>query len=137
MRRIEYIDKLKGLCILFMVMGHIMQISLEVNNVTFNSFYTSFHMPIFFFLSGMFVYKHFNKWNINELWRFFYSKVKRLLLPFITIGSIYVMYFNIDYIKFINGNFDGYWFLPALFMCMIVDAFYSYITAVPFRNHRT
>lgn len=136
MRRIEYIDKLKGVCILFMVMGHIMQISLEVNNVTFNSFYTSFHMPIFFFLSGMFVYKHFNNWNINELWHFLYSKVKRLLLPFITIGSIYVIYFNIDYIKFIDGNFDGYWFLPALFMCMIINAFHSYIIKKIIKNNK-
>lgn len=127
MGRIEYIDKLKGLCILFMVMGHIMQISLGVNDVSFNSFYTSFHMPIFFFLSGLFVYKHFKSWNCSELWEFVSNKVKRLLLPFVTIGSIYVLYFDIDYVDLLTGGFNGYWFLPALFLCMLVDAFCSFL----------
>lgn len=128
--RILYIDKLKGLAILFMVMGHVTQISLEVENTTFNKFYTSFHMPLFMFLSGMFIYKYFKEWNYKEFCNFVYKKIRRILTPFITIGCLYT-YFFLDNVQCLfNGSFNGYWFLPALFLCMIVDITLQYILKI-------
>lgn len=126
-KRIEYIDKLKGVAILFMVMGHVMQISLGVGDVAFNKFYTSFHMPIFMALSGIFIYKYFKEWTFHEYQSFIYSKIKRILLPFITIGGLYSYVFYGNITCLLNGSFTGYWFLPALFICMTVDVTISYI----------
>ena len=125
--RIEYIDQLKGLDILFMVVGHVMQMSLDTNDTPLNKFYTSFHMPIFMFLSGLFVYNKFKKWNIEEFITFIKSKFRRIMLPFITIGGIYTYLFLGDLVPLITGSFYGYWFLPSLFMCMVVDVTVSYI----------
>ena len=124
--RIEYIDQLKGLAILFMVVGHVMQMSLDTNDTPLNKFYTSFHMPIFMFLSGLFVYNKFKKWNIEEFITFIKSKFRRIMLPFITIGGIYTYLFLGDLVPLITGSFYGYWFLPSLFMCMVVDVTVSY-----------
>lgn len=125
--RIDYIDKLKGIAIIFMVIGHVMQISLGVGSVAFNKFYTSFHMPIFMFLSGLFVYKYFNEWSFAEYKRFIMIKVKRILLPFFVVGGLfsYVFYGNITCL--LDGSFNGYWFLPALFFLMCIDVSLAFV----------
>lgn len=87
--RIDYIDKLKGFAILFVVMGHVVEKSLTINNTPFNSFYGSFHMPLFMFLSGIFAYKSFKSFNTNEYASFFKKKALRILVPFLTIGGGY------------------------------------------------
>lgn len=124
--RILYVDKLKGLAILFMVMGHVVQISFDTSDVTFVRFYSSFHMPIFFFLSGSFVYKHIKNYDSTEFCHFFVSKFKRIMLPFISIGSSYVLLFRNDLVCLYDGSFGGYWFLPALFFCMLFDILVDY-----------
>lgn len=54
--RIEYIDIAKGLAIVLVVMGHILQFDLtgESRNAVFNFIY-GFHMPVFMALSGFVV----------------------------------------------------------------------------------
>lgn len=55
-RRIEYIDTLKGIAIILVVMGHVVQFiwgdRYGSNQIIFIIIY-SFHMPLFFFLSGL------------------------------------------------------------------------------------
>lgn len=59
--RINYIDQLKGLAMLLVVMGHVSAFdffSLETVPGTFlNNIITSLQMPLFFFLSGIVVRK--------------------------------------------------------------------------------
>lgn len=52
MVRKQYIDRLKGLAILFVVMGHIFLFS-EHENDCINKFIGTFNMPLFMFLSGL------------------------------------------------------------------------------------
>lgn len=85
--RIEYVDKLKGLAIILVVMGHIAEKSMNITTTPFNIFYGSFHMPLFMFLSGIFAFKSFKEWNFHEVRYFITKKIKRILLPFITIGG--------------------------------------------------
>ena len=49
-KRIEYIDYARGIAMLLVILGHCFQ-SVEY---TLNHFILSFHMPLFFFLSGIF-----------------------------------------------------------------------------------
>lgn len=49
--RIQYIDRLKGLAIILVVMGHIFGFSQPDDPIT--KFIYTFHMPLFMFLSGL------------------------------------------------------------------------------------
>lgn len=53
MQRILYIDRLKGLAIVLVVMGHVFGFSQPDDAIT--KFIYTFHMPLFMFLSGMVV----------------------------------------------------------------------------------
>lgn len=85
--RIEYIDKLKGLAIILVVMGHVAEKGIGINDTPFNIFYSSFHMPLFMFLSGIFAYKSFKKCDVAEFVTFLKKKTLRLILPLLTIGG--------------------------------------------------
>ena len=73
MKRIEYIDITKGLGMLLIIWGHcgswgIISHAMYIINL--------FHIPLFFFLSGLFL--HSNK-NFKE---FILPKIHRLIKPY-------------------------------------------------------
>lgn len=117
--RISFIDKLKGTAILFVVMGHVAEYSFGIKETIFNQFYASFHMPLFMFLSGLFAYKSFEHWNISESISFIKKKFLRVMLPFLTIGGLYMLLFTTDLVNGYTKTCAVYWFFPALFYCMI------------------
>lgn len=119
--RIQYIDKLKGLAIILVVMGHIAEKSIGIKDSVFNLFYGSFHMPLFMFLSGIFAYKSFKRYSINESLIFLKKKALRILLPFLVVGGIY-SYMNYSDVTsvWLGTTCSSYWFLPALFLCMLL-----------------
>ena len=119
--RIAYIDALKGLAIILVVWGHIAEKSLGINGTPFNWMYGSFHMPLFIFLSGLFAYKgmeHCRTWNYVCL--FLKKKAVRILLPFIVVGGCYSLLVEHSLVDVFVGKSGGYWFLPALFFCMLL-----------------
>ena len=125
-KRIEYIDIARGIGILLVVMGHndFAAISPFAHKVIY-----SFHMPLFFFLSGYFL-----KTAIG-FWDFFKKRFNTIMKPyFFTIFLIY--FFSISFgkmgfqtaiariIKSVYGT--GYyldwvqlWFLPHLFVASL------------------
>ncbi len=117
--RIEYIDKLKGLAITLVVMGHVADKSMLIATSLFNDFYHSINMPLFMFLSGIFTYKSFYKWDFNEIMNFLKKKALRILFPFFVIGGVYSLMFCGNLTDVYLGVSSGYWFLPALFYCML------------------
>src|SRR5574344_539642 len=121
--RIQYIDKLKGMAILLVVMGHLAEKSMGITNSVFNLLYGSFHMPLFMFLSGIFAYKSFRNYNFEEINLFIQKKFFRVLIPFISVGCIYSFVYSNNPINVYIDKIDNYWFLPALFMCMILGLF--------------
>ena len=118
--RIKYIDQLKGLAIILVVMGHVCSFSLSIDGTEFNYFYSSFHMPLFAFLSGIFSYKNFKEWNKCELLLFLKKKSLRIIIPFIWWGLCLSLCINGSLTDAYTGNIPVLWFLPALFYCMIV-----------------
>lgn len=118
--RLEYIDLIKGFSILLVVLGHIYDFE---NNIKIWIY--SFHMPLFFIISGFFVNKDI------KLGRLLSKKFKSLIIPYISfgIGIMLLMYFSInlrnelnEYIMFfmIGVGRDALWFLPALFIVEIL-----------------
>jgi len=78
--RISWIDNLKALAIFFVVLGHTVGLPLAVQKLIF-----SFHMPIFFFLSGMLVKaKTFDQ----PASTFINSRLRKRLTPYFFFAAI-------------------------------------------------
>ena len=54
-QRIEYFDQTKGVAILLVVIGHVMQFSFGIPKSNVVDMLSIFHMPIFFFVSGYYI----------------------------------------------------------------------------------
>lgn len=76
--RVEYLDILKGIGIIFMVMGHI------GFGFVFDKYIHGFHMPMFFIISG-FLYKEKNNIKTSTI---IIKKAKKLLTPYIIFGVL-------------------------------------------------
>jgi hypothetical protein len=72
------------------------------------------------FLSGIFAYKSFKDWNLNETMNFLKKKALRILFPFFVAGGVYSLMFCGNLTDVYLGVSSGYWFLPALFDCMLL-----------------
>ncbi len=121
--RIDYIDSMKGIAIVLMVMGHVIAWNYaDYSNIVIISsnqssaikagglvwqFIYSFHMALFFMVSGFLSYK---EGVLPSLLVFLKKKSKRLLIPWMaTFGIAYML----------RGDY-GYWFLLSLFEVSIV-----------------
>lgn len=129
--RINWIDVARGIGILLVMYGHVL------TEHSYRYLIYSFHMPLFFFLSGIVfhvrTYEHFG--------HFFTKTAKNILIPYFIFAGISYLIWVIDgnlYSLSINGIFyqlggilygtgrdDGLfynvvlWFLPCLFVAKI------------------
>lgn len=76
--RIGWIDNLRGFAILLVVIGH--------SGSLLNNYIFSFHMPLFFFLSGIMFKK------TNEFTSFFKKKNRTLVIPYLFFSSIFYLF---------------------------------------------
>lgn len=83
-KRIEYLDSIKALGIILVVIGHYTSF--------LNSFIFLFHMPLFFFISG-FLFKYEDNKTLLQ------KKGKRLMTPYIT----YLLLFYLILLILIKG----------------------------------
>ena len=115
--RIQYIDKLKGLTIILVVIHHV------AGGCGFNEApiltYESFNMQMFMFLSGIFAFKSIKEYSWSEVGAFFKKKALRLLVPFIMVGGIFSMMAFGNPWGTLTGREGGFWFFPALFYDML------------------
>lgn len=88
-KRLEYIDLAKGLAILLVVIGHLLQYNFLglSSNVVFNFIY-GFHMPVFMFLSGYVAALSRHNVKYGNILSFCKRKSVSLLLPFCIWGII-------------------------------------------------
>lgn len=130
--RIGYMDAAKGLAIILMIMGH-SQCPELLTKVIY-----SFHMPLFFAISGFFLS---TSRSIPDIIK---RRTQQILSPFIITASVLLCYrclyaefhhnFSLDTFCFyligiLRGNANiassvgAIWFLPALFTATIVARF--------------
>ena len=125
-KRIEYIDVAKGITILLVIVGHVEELPSPIKSIIY-----SFHMPIFFLLSGYFFKKESLSVATKKMFR-------SLIIPYFVVGvfmrlcQITINYFEgnpFDYIdilslfgvtwKFGKGvdlvSVGAIWFLVVLF----------------------
>lgn len=121
-QRIVYIDALKGFAIFLMVFAHVIawnfpdytqvcifkegqDIHIWQAGFLWQLIY-SFHMPLFFMISGYLSYKTTSFYLRKEI----FKKTKRLFIPYCTTGFIILL---------VRPNY-GYWFLLSLFELSIL-----------------
>lgn len=108
--RIKYIDALKGFAILLVIIGHICPSGIWISLIY------SFHMALFYFLSGLVVTY---KICFTE---FIYKKFRTLLLPFISFVILHSFFFNLSISDILFDNVkDGLWFIYVLFFTQLID----------------
>ena len=111
--RLVWADALRGLLILLVVLGHSLQHGDYENRVAWNIIY-SFHMAVFFTISGYVSYKE------NPSWTILPKRAKQLLLPFVSwslLGLIIGNRLNLNSItEIILRPDNSYWFIYVLFV---------------------
>lgn len=129
-----FLDCLKGLAILTVVIGHTAQGATP----DFDDYWPfrviyAFHMPMFMFVSGMTAAFFFqrqtfrqpgNETAIHPFATDLAKKAQRLLIPYVTWAVVsYALQPSADFVsyiaKFIRSPDYGLWFLLALFYCSI------------------
>lgn len=117
--RIFHVDVARGIAILLVVLGH----SCLTTEGSLNRMILSFHMPLFFFLSGVFA----KKITANQLLGGVILKSKRILIPQIILGVTLIVLKGSMWVA--KGNAINefyflkcfiYWFLPTLWLCTII-----------------
>lgn len=123
-KRLDWLDMAKGYGILLVILGHI------VVEEPYHSLIYSFHMPLFFFLSGI-VYRS----DVGFV-PFVKKKAKSLLLPYLFLGLLLAVWgVLIETMKSgfqlqtVLGELEGLivqrqwtsaWFLPCLFLTSVI-----------------
>ncbi|WP_347028973.1 acyltransferase family protein [Intestinibacter bartlettii] len=124
--RITYLDAAKGVAILLMMLDHIWGFNNPVSEWIY-----SFHMPIFFIISGILIkYTNAEQRNLSKI---IISKLKGLLIPYLVFEFGFVIIFGtlhkFDYNVLKWHAYDGLllnpangplWFLICIFISEIV-----------------
>lgn len=135
--RLEWVDYAKGIGIILVVYGHVLRGIKDAAMGIFPEFFYysdnivySFHMPLFFFLSGMFVNKSLSKGK-----GFIGDKIKTIVYPYflwsLISGGVQVLMSNYttkgrqieDLFVILHQPLGEYWFLYVLFLCYLLYAF--------------
>ena len=80
--RIDYIDSAKGIGILFVLIGHACSLKYGLGQ-----YFYSFHMPLFFIISGMLLCFKDN-WKDMDGISIFKKKIKSLFYPYIVFSIL-------------------------------------------------
>lgn len=122
MQRDNTVDFLKGMAILLVAIGHFNPVQ-QVGD-----FIYSFHMPLFFFLSGItFWYSYGAKLhkgnNIKSTLNILGKRFASLLLPYISWSIIRTYIYGMKISSTLLDSFDVLWFLPTLFGIIVIFSF--------------
>lgn len=114
MKRLEYLDQMKGIAIFLMVMGHVLLFTFDVAECTLSNVFF-INMPIFFYVSGYLLYKPIN--TRQELFARLKHKAMRLLPPWIAVTVVMAWVQKWDVFSTLC-NF--YWFFYVLFLLTMI-----------------
>lgn len=133
-RRIEYIDAMRGLAMIMVVIGHFFSLSFHYYNPLFLNINATLQLPLFFMISGFFAPHMLKESFMKAVW----DKFSRLIIPAILMFSIFVWIFNLNYVK---GFYDplkyGYWFTFVMFGYTIIYILVSRFTKVLGLSNKT
>lgn len=127
-QRYGYIDAMRGFSMFLVVLGHVASLSMGVDDAL-THFFTSFRMPLFFFISGFIGFKPVSKWVLP----FFVERCKLKffvqIIPALIFCTIYLLAYKYNIYDFITNSYNGYWFTFCLLEMFLVYFCLSVIAA--------
>ena len=141
----KWINTARGLGIILVVIGHALTDTLgakdgSVSKIIFDFIY-SFHMPLFFFLSGFVGAKALDMYTVRAKANYIISRFKRLMIPYFFIGLMYIPLklilssevntkinfktLPLDFLEGYNPNYQ-LWTLYALFISAVIIAVFAF-----------
>ena len=124
-KRIEWIDRAKSFCMFLVILGHC---HIQESDSFITQFIYSFHMMLFFFLSGLLCKREFS-------YKAFEKDILYILVPYYIYGILYVLVGIIRSHIYQPGNvivgiwsliigkdasIGPFWFLYALLICKLI-----------------
>jgi len=121
--RLEYIDAMRGLAMVLVVISHVYVRCFTSPNVYSTILCDQIQIPLFFFISGFFADRMLHKKMAVLLW----CKLKRLIIPTLIMLGLYCAVFEIDFASALFKNMkEGYWFTISLFEYSLLYVLISY-----------
>lgn len=122
MKRIEYIDAMRGFTMLLVVLGHCAHYLYPSGSENvYLSTLQLVRMPLFFFVSGFVFYKAGINWDITEIKEFLCKKINVQIISPLLFFLTYVYCFNYPMkAAFFDINKYGYWFTFTLFQYFVI-----------------
>lgn len=123
-KRIEYIDAIRGLTMLLVVITHIEVFCFGNRVPSFSMFFVDFIMPLFFFISGWVLYKDDVSWTVPKTIHFLQKKFLVQIIPTVFFLTIFLSSIGsiTDYPWYLDKGKNGYWFTYVLFIYFIFYA---------------
>ena len=105
-KRLDYFDQMKGVAILFVVVGHILLWSLGVKDTGLNQMYIIFYMPLFFYVSGYWTFKNNN--SFLEVLKNVMKMSLHLLIPFFAFCFLFSLVKGTDFVSLLSRGGGEY-----------------------------
>lgn len=125
-QRIEYLDALRGFTMILVVFSHILLCTFQKpanSGFGFNDIFSTFFMPLFFFISGFLMYKpgRFIKWK--DVMAFIANKFLTLIIPTLFFSLLFSIIFQRRFIDLMTeASKFGFWFTYTLFFFFFIYA---------------
>lgn len=117
---LQHLDVLKGVTIFFVVVGHAFHFGYEYYRSPLLTMLVSMDMPIFLFISGLLGASTL-KFGTTEIVAYWRKKSRQLLLPLITLPTLYAIIHRIPSSEIWLGRMHGgYWFTLVLFEMFVL-----------------
>lgn len=116
-KRLEYIDAMRGLAMVLVVVGHVFLFAFkDAGNALFRGLNAEIEVPLFFMVSG-----YLMKVPEHRYLSFFKKKAFLLCVPAAIFMAVYVWMNGYDYLSaWIDSAKYGYWFTFSLFEFIVL-----------------
>ncbi|MDE6137262.1 MAG: acyltransferase family protein, partial [Muribaculaceae bacterium] len=125
--RLHYFDRLNGIAIFMVVMGHVIAFCVRgIDSTPLFKFIGAIHMPLFFFISG------WMSWRTDGAGPNIVRRAWQLLPPMLFMSTLWIFYFPHSGLESpLNSTFaglwgdsfkNGYWFTLVLFEVILIYA---------------
>lgn len=129
-KRIEYIDSLRGLSMILVVLAHfyLCMNPRHWDGSPLASMLMSFRMPLFFFVSGFFAFRPFEKWTRKLTQSILARKARAQILCAVVFFMLYQYVWHAPLFYFVENGFGYFWFTISLFQMFFVYTILSVVS---------
>lgn len=130
--RLAYLDFVRGLSMVLVIFGHQLIHSESVwgTPAVINDVMANFRLPLFFFISGYFVYKPEGIWTFKYFGNTFLRKFQAQVIGTLFFSALFFLIHGYDFsVAQFMGEADRYWFTITLFRLFCFYGFFSLLFA--------